>query len=119
MPDLAAFISPSQWLALEWLSHLALEKKNLFPPSHPLSQAHRLFYLHYPVASSLHVSCSSAGLRMSPVACKRATEPVAPGFMSRGPLSQLRKLTEMAKMLAKQKFYDFLRVRIGHLLLEY
>src|SRR5882672_8311810 len=68
----------------------------LFPPSHPsFCQARNLFYLHSPVASSLHVPCSSAGLRMSSVACKRATEPVAPGFVSRGPLSQLRKPTEM------------------------
>src|SRR5882672_8581666 len=67
----------------------------LFPPSHPsFRQARRLFYLHSPVASSLHVPCSSAGLRMSPVTCKRATEPAAPGFVSRGPLSQLRKPTE-------------------------
>src|SRR5882724_7912319 len=68
----------------------------LFPPSHLLSQACRLCYLHSPVAISLHVSCSSAGLLISPVACKRATETVAPGFVSRGPLSQLRKPTEMS-----------------------
>src|SRR5882672_6447109 len=73
----------------------------LFPPSHPsFCQARNLFYLHSPVASSLHVPCSSSGLRMSPVACKRATEPAAPGFMSRGPLSQLQKPTEMKRTKA-------------------
>src|SRR5882724_11204976 len=54
MPDLAAFVSPTQWPALEWLSHLALELYFFFfPPSHPsFCHARRLFYLHSPVASS-------------------------------------------------------------------
>src|SRR5882672_1489644 len=79
----------------------------IFPPSHPsFHQACRLFYLHSPVASSLHVPCSSAGLHMSPVACKRATEPAAPGFVSRGPLSQLRKPTE-TRLITNKKRVDY------------
>jgi len=66
----------------------------IFPPSHPsFCQA---CSLHSPVASSLHVPCSSSGLCMSPVACKRATEPVAlalcPGVHSANCRSRQRSM---------------------------